>query len=121
MRTSVLSCVEVVRCLVVSVFCILYICVLCVCILCAYCVHIVCKCICVYDVLCCILCYVLHSYAAYMCIVFYAGAYCFAVVLLRMCVSCICVLCVCMCEDCLLRCSVTNPIPPYMVTYAGIG
>ena len=64
--------------IVVSVFCILYS-VLCisVCCVCAYCV----RSVCVSCVLCVLLCIYVYS-------VFYAGAYCFAVVLLRMCVSC---------------------------------
>ena len=92
---SVLCCI-----IVVSVFCVLF---LCVCILCAGCV--------LYSVL--------RLYAAYCCIVVLCKYICMQVYYVRMCVSCY------LCSVCM---SVVfgwgsvelNPIPPYMVTYAGI-
>ena len=96
-----------------AVLCAVLCVVLCVCV-CADCVQIVCK-------LCadCVFAYV-PEYPDIVVLYCYAGAYICVQVYVRMCVSCyLCSVCVCVCGV-RLRSPELNPIPPYMVTYAGI-
>ena len=55
-----------------------------------------------------------------LCLYSFAGAYICLQVYMRMCVSCAYV-CAYVCAGVRLRSVELNPIPPYMVTYAGIG
>lgn len=86
---------------------------------CVHCSLLRCMCFSLYSVLCVVLCSVLC--AAYMFVFVSVHVYVFAGVYVSIvCILYLCIVCVCV-GGVRLRFVELNPIPPYMVTYAGIG